>query len=535
MSFFGCIVPVVPPSGVTLDSSNTIDTNSLVPGYLGDPAWNVEVAATSGAPFPKFTAVSAVGPDGLSGYVVDANPGLLTAVWSRYFTAPEAVTWASIVASVECKLAPGAVAGTVTVQITAANDTVILQTASVTTSSSWQTVTTPSQALTPGTKYRIRVVTTGTHALFGRVKAVGTTPSDAWWSGTIKRQSVHAKDFADNSFNSDIDARAPQPAIPRPAGGQIAGFYYYVDPDSTYSFTFNGTRFGIEILTTDNQFGLCGLDVLVNGILFTKVQGTNLLSNDIAQVTGLPAGAKTITIQTAAQKWLQDYTSVRGAWVNAIYTDSVDTMTPAVPPAPGGTIVLFGTSKCAGFFAGGEIPSGDPSAGGLVVGLRTGQSKRVIGKAIGTVSLWAEYIACGNIAATTGGSIMPMIQDIIRAAPAVFICEADRNDAADGNWPSVAAWSTQYQFLLDTLHYALPHCSIWMIYTTNETSVVPNLAAFDAEQDVILAARPWLNKMDLRTLWTMPGANFHTVDGIHPDTGGYALITAYMLSRLAAP
>ena len=531
----GPSLPLVIPTGVVLDSSNIVDTNSLCPGYLGDPAWNVEVAATSGAPFPKFTAVSTVGPDGLSGYVIDANPGLLTAVWSRYFAAPEAITWASIVASVECKLAPGAVAGTVTIQITAANDTVILQTASITTSSSWQTVTTPSQALTPGTKYRIRVVTTGTHALFGRVKVVGTTPSDAWWSGTIKRTSVHSQDLSDNSFNSDVDARAPQPAIPRPAGRQIAGYYYYADPDSTYSFAFNGTRFGIELLTTDNQFGLCGLDVLVNGVLFTKVQGTNLLDNDITQVTGLPAGAKTITIQTAAQKWLQNYDLVKGAWVNAIYTDSGDTMTPTAPAALGGGIILFGTSKCAGFFAGGEVPSGDPSAGGLVVGLRTGQSKRVIGKAIGSVSLWGEYIASGNIAAGTGGSVMPMIQDLIRAAPAVFICEADRNDAAGGNWSSVGAWSTQYQLLLDTLHYALPNCSIWMIYTTNETSVVTNLAAFDAEQDVILAARPWLHPMDLRVLWTMPGANFHTVDGIHPDTGGYQLITAYMLSRLAAP
>jgi hypothetical protein len=186
----------------------------------------------------------------------------------------------------------------------------------------------------------------------------------------------------------------------------------------------------------------------------------------------------------------------------------------------------------AGFDAGGNVPSGDPSALGLVVRLRAGQPKRVVGKAIGSVSLYAEFVACSPDLSFAGGSIMPLARDIIASRPSVFIIEGERNDCAQGFWPSIAVWSTQYQLLLDTVQNALPSCQIWMIYTTNETTPLPNIADYEAEQDVICAARPWIQKMDLRTLWTSPQAVLHTVDGVHPDSPGYALVAAYILARI---
>jgi hypothetical protein len=528
---------VSPPSApIVLDASNTIDTNSLAPGYLGDPSWQCDPQGTDR---PYFTASAELGPDGLTGYVVEANPGRLVQAaagaifgpsWSRFFVAPEAETFGAIVASVDIKAPPGAPVGTVKITITDPNETVIFQTASLTTSGAWQTLSTGSQALIAGHRYVVRVYVSGTHALLGRVAVRGSAPSDAWWSGTIKRQSVHPQNLADNSFPVGGDAR----------GGGLAPIsplsplhYYYADPDSSYSFTFDGTRFAVELYTSDNQFGRCGLDVLVNGVLFTKVQGVNLLNTDVAAVTGLPAGVKTISIRTFVQRWLVNYDLVDGCWLNAVYTDSADTMTPLAPPAIGGGVVLFGTSKVAGFDAGGNVPSGDPSALGLIAKLRAGQPKRVIGKAIGSVSLYAEFVACSPDGSYTGGSIMPLARDIIGAKPSVFLIEGERNDCAGGLWPSIAAWSTQYQLLLDTVQDALPSCAIWMIYTTNETTPLPNIGLYEAEQDAICAARPRIQKMDLRNTWSSADAHLHTVDGVHPDSpDGYDIVAAYMLVRI---
>jgi hypothetical protein len=529
LTLFSCGIDTGPKVPIVLNASNIVDTNSLVPGYLGDPAWQVDPQGTER---PAFTASASLGPDGLSGYVVDANPArviqtapgsILGPSFSRNFIAPEGDTFGAVIANVDIKMPAGAPAGTVKINITGLNETVIHATASLTTSGAWQTVSTASFAITPGTAYCVRVYVSGAHALIGRVSLAQSAPSDVWWNGTIKRTSAHVQDLTDNSFGVNGDERG---------GGQVTGTYYYVDPDSTYQFAFNGTRFAVELLTNNNAFGLCGLDVLVNGTLFTKVQGVNLLNNDIVSVTGLPAGAKTIAIQTAAQLWRFTYNSTQGAWLNAVYTDAGDSMTPIAPPVVGGGIVVFGTSKTAGFYAGGQVPSGDPSALGLIVRLRAGQSKRVIGKAIGGVSLYEERIACSREDLSyTGGSVMPMARDIIASKPSVFIIEVDHNDANIG-WPSMAAWSTQYQLLLDTIKDAVPGCAIWMIYSTNDTTPPSNLAAYDAEQDVIASTRPWLGKLDLRTLWTSPQAVLHTVDGVHPDAGGYALIAAYILARI---